>query len=709
MDDKWLTVIHDFKAYQQLLLENIRTSITSVYQVYEPDATIPQEESLFEDLTFRNIAISKMQNTVLPSTAPRTPIDWQYEARFSNYDLLKVDLRRMEDLCAVARTGKNQNIAIREYDIAVNGDTILEFSNASSEVHPVLRFRVSSHMLTEASPYFARIFRSSYSEPESPLEQLEKLPSAPLKQICRDGAEVKVYRMPQLEFNKWESLTTLLQAAHMHNDKIPREVRFEEFVSIAEVCLRYQCTGPLEMSVEYRWLPAWIHKANEDLPSGFLLISYVFGLRRLFNRTSKSMILNISSDAEIESNELWPIDIKEKIRVIREAKLSQVYAACLNAVQEYVQQPNVGLAGPESALTSVPKCPRGLHQCDATNLGWLMLVYNELGIFNVIMNANNGQSLAISPQRSINGLVSHLRLMPSPPQMHSGVCNYAPAFRNALDDIYNSIKGLTFLEVSGKAGWALSKRHGNIAQTFEGHPQGVFELPAPIVQLPRGSVSIQDEVVTLRILSYIEDLEDLHAAAMIGKEWYSVYKTHELSLMRKLAKTNRRRLPDQSTRRKTPTLNLQINQPETMHDNGHTSSSPVSLPSPSTLQRSRLPRLDTSSDDQNNITPTRSPRTPLESLPEDPLTPTEVEDILWPRIGPELDPKASRSRLSGMVHNLDPESNAKFLSIDVIRIDKSLVIEDKKHLTEEHDRNLRGRNEAATTSNQGTEADINWF
>lgn len=32
----------------------------------------------------------------------------------------------------------------------------------------------------------------------------------PLKQVCRDGMEVKVYRMLQLELYKWEALTTLL-------------------------------------------------------------------------------------------------------------------------------------------------------------------------------------------------------------------------------------------------------------------------------------------------------------------------------------------------------------------------------------------------------------------------------------------------------------------------------------------------------------------
>ena len=146
-------------------------------------------------------------------------------------------------LCAAIASDKSPNVSIREYDIAANGDTILEFANSMSEIHPVLRFRVSSYMLIEASPFFARILSSSPSDSNSPLEMLEGSPPPPLKQLCRDGTEVKVYRMPQLELNKWEALTTLLHAAHMHNDHIPRQVKFYEFVSIAEVCLRYQCTA----------------------------------------------------------------------------------------------------------------------------------------------------------------------------------------------------------------------------------------------------------------------------------------------------------------------------------------------------------------------------------------------------------------------------------------------------------------------------------
>jgi hypothetical protein len=698
MKDAWLTALHDFKAYQQLLLETLRTSITSVYEIYEPDATVSQEEELLNNKQFRSSAISRMQSVILPNTAPHAPVDWQYESRFANYDLLKLDLTQVEGLCALARSPKCNDIAIREYDIAVNGDTILEFAKMASEEFPVLRFRVSSHMLIEASPYFARIFRSSYTEPHSPLEQLESLPPTPVKQVCRDGTEVKVYRMPQLELNKEESLTTLLHAAHMHNDKIPREVRFPELVSIAEVCLRYQCTGPLEMSVEYRWLPAWIHKANENLPEGFLLICYVFGLRRLFTRTSKSIILNTSTDEEIQMNGLWPSEVKEKIRAMREAKLAQVYAACRNTVQEYIRQPSDGPVSTTAAMSSTPRCPRGLHQCDATNLGWLTLAFNDLGMLHVTFGTDNSQQHAIPPQRSINYLVNHLRRMPSAPQMHSGVCDWAPAFRNAMNDVYNSVKGLTLLEVSGKEGWALSKRHDKGAQFnrkgvqyVDNYPQDVFELPAAIEQPIREPQDTGHELVALRIFSLLDDLEDIHAAAMIGKAWYSVYRKNELSIMRNLVKSKKRKTSPQTTGDSLEYQNIDDVPPSraAVHVIKGPKLSPQDLLSPSAIQRSRLPRLETSNNGQYSITPPRSPRSPLEPLLETPLSAAEVEEILWPKQGIDLDSRAVRSRLNGMVHNLDPESNAKFLSGDILHVDKSLVLSETKHLRAEHDRALR--------------------
>lgn len=644
---------------------------------------------LFSDREFRQLALSRMETTRSTRSSSETPAYWhKYLERFKNHDQLKIDLLQTELLCAAMASDKTPNLSIREYDIAANGDTILEFANSASEIHPVLRFRVLSYMLIEASPFFARILSPSHSDSNSPLEMLEGFPPPPLRRVCRDGTEVKVYRMPQLELNKWEALTTLLHAAHMHNDYIPREVKFAEFVSIAEVCLRYQCTGPLEMAVEYRWLPQWIHKATEDSPDGMLLITYVFGLRKLFYRMSKSAILNISSNKELERKEQWPQEVKGKIGAVREAKLAQIYASCASLMKEYVRATSHLQAinkDAEGALTSTPKCPKGLHQCDAANLGWLMLVYNELGILPVIIDTVNGRYPFIQSDKSISALVQSLRKMPSPPQLHSGICDYAPAFRSVINDIYNSITGLTLRDVTGIDGWALSKRHDLRTKFSEDALREVFELPAPVEQKEPDPVDTADEKISLRILSYLDDLQDLHATAMVNKSFYSAFKKHELTLMRNLVKAGKRKVaePADTSLDKMGTHEEELLVMETSC-NVSTGLPDATYEAP---KPQRLPTLETSEEDLYGTTP---PTSPLRSYTELSLTISEVHEILYPTDGIA---KGNQEKPldNGVIGNdsLDREINTKFMSSDIDHVDKSLVVEGWKHLRDEQDRNLR--------------------
>jgi hypothetical protein len=211
--------------------------------------------------------------------------------------------------------------------------------------------------------------------------------------------------MPQKELNKHEALTILLHAAHMHNKLVPREIDFPVFVSIAEVCLRYRCTAPLELQVEYQWLPEWMHMAGEDSPDGLLLISYAFGLRGIFTRMSKTAILNASDEEQIQRKESWPQTVRDKIKAIRSAKLAQIHDCCTSAMEEYFKPPREDTERKASVgsliLTTTPRCPRGSHQCDATNLGWLMLVYNELRVLPSIMANIQFQGVTKAPRRSI--------------------------------------------------------------------------------------------------------------------------------------------------------------------------------------------------------------------------------------------------------------------------------------------------------------------
>jgi hypothetical protein len=472
-------------------------------------------------------------------------------------------------------SGISHRRATQEISIAPYGDTILEFANTKAEWVPVLRFRVSSYMLAETSPIFASMFSGCSKRLETFDDISGQLPEFNTSYVCQDGTEVKLYRMPQLEFNKEQSLEILLHAAHMHNDKVPREVSFEQFVAIAEVCLRYQCTSPLEVFVEHRWLPAWMHRATDDKPDGLLVISYAFGLRQLFTRMTKTAILNIADEKELQGKP-WPQKIRDKIWTVRCAKMAQLHACCITTVQEYLRPPaNPAIEQPDSAppivglvledlrsstsppvstatalsapsgpllLTSTPRCPKGSHGCDATNLGWLMLIYAELQLLPSIMKPQALGHLGYgrqSPHRSLAQMVDALRLVPSPPQpVHrGGVCDPAPAFRTAVNDIYNSVSGLTLFDINGKNhGWALSR--------------SLAEEPQPILRRrPRSMVAASTtgkfvelpDAVRMRILVEVHDLGSLHAAARVNKGFYDTYKRNELMLMRNIVKADRRR------------------------------------------------------------------------------------------------------------------------------------------------------------------------
>lgn len=415
-------------------------------------------------------------------------------------------------------------------------------------------------MLAETSPIFARLFagHSSSLHLFDDDDILAQLPPPPSRYFCKDGSEARLYRMPQRELNRLNSLEVLLHAAHMHNEKVPREVTFEQFVAIAECCMRYKSTSPLELIVEHRWLPQWMHKGADDMPDGLLVISYAFGLRQLFSRMSKTAILNLVDEKELQAKP-WPQKIKTKIWAVRCAKVAQVHACCVNTAQEYLRPPaanpveepespsaseprtNFAATVPVTMLTSTPRCPKGSHWCDATNMGWLMLVYNEMHILPHIMRPNVLSHMPESqpPPRSLAQIVDILRRIPTPPTpVHEGVCDPGPTFRAAINDIYNSVLGLTLFDISGKShGWALSKHR-------EHEPQSQLNkgLGRMAAQDQAHSVATEfPESIRLRIMCEIGELDDLHAAAMTNRAYFETYKKHELFLMRNILRMDRKR------------------------------------------------------------------------------------------------------------------------------------------------------------------------
>jgi hypothetical protein len=256
---------------------------------------------------------------------------------------VKLELVEIRSLLQSAESGISPDRKIEEYPISPHGDAILEFANINPEsafFEPVLRFRVSSQMLAETSPLFSRMFTGkasrvySHDDDDVPLH----LPPPSTKYTCRDGSEARLYRMTQMETNRLQSLEILLHAAHAHQDKVPQEVSFEQFIAIAECCLRYKSTSPLERIVDLKWLPKLMHDGADDRPDGMLAISYAFGLRQMFTRMSASVILNLVDETELQSKP-WPQKLKNKIWAVRCAKMAQVHACCTYTIQEYILHP----------------------------------------------------------------------------------------------------------------------------------------------------------------------------------------------------------------------------------------------------------------------------------------------------------------------------------------------------------------------------------
>ncbi|RYO81089.1 hypothetical protein DL764_009810 [Monosporascus ibericus] len=609
---RYLETIKDWKSCQENLLEALRASLLQMYHKVDPSLTHRGFELLCADENARKFAINQIQDASLPPEmksihislfdAPTTSLAGasltSYEVRFSNYDLVLNDLNETRCLLQAAEAGVSPQAAIQECVITQRGDTMLEFANTDAENFPAYRFRVSSHMLAETSPVFARMFGLHSSGGTLDAGHAQVLPPPPTRHKCSDGSEVKLYRLPHVELNTKRAMEIVLHAAHMHSDMIPRDVDFDQFVAIAEVCLRYQCTSPLELIVEHRWLPKWMHKAvpvDDDVPDGLLTILYAFGARRLFARVSKTAILNIVDEADLRAKP-WPHAVKDKLWAVREAKMEQVYACCRDTLREYLRPPPppppaLALTGAGAAATVVaepkgngggngngnattgdrssilmptttPRCPKGSHACDAASLGWLMMTFAELEVLPHIMGPGQDRGLAAHlpqpPRRSLNQLFDSLRFMASPPlpDHHGGVCDYASAFRSALNDVYNSVPGLTLYDVSGRHGWGLSSpsRHHPDDAKRQQHQQ-----PAPEDQMRRppraldyshhhrhvqGRVCLAEapEALRLRILGLLDDLNDLHAAAMVSRSWYETYKKNELALMRGIVRRRTDRL-----------------------------------------------------------------------------------------------------------------------------------------------------------------------
>ncbi|KAI1309675.1 hypothetical protein F5Y03DRAFT_348533, partial [Xylaria venustula] len=552
-DDQCQKAAREWQSTVELLANSLRTSLQETYNAYDKDATPEGFESICTDKGARHNTIYHMRNASI-SKMMSADLDFfpKYDVRFRNYDEIKKDLIKLRSL--LGTSGIPQSRTIIERRISSTGDVMLEFANVESEEHPVFRFRVASHCLREtSSPIFGHMFNAHFRA-ELNNDIRCSLPLPPVRHVCADGNEVQLYRMPQTELNTQRSLEILLHAAHNHNDRVPREVPFDQFVAIAQACLRYRCTSPLELAVELQWLPYWREHATDDMVGDALLISYVFGLSENFSRLSRIAILGMTAPCPS-----WPQKIEEKVAAVRHAKIDQIYAQCRITLNEFLPAPPtdpISSAERSNAnQSSGRRCPRGDRTCDAQNLGWLMTILIGLGILSADLSLPTFLHFREPQTQSLLEIINSLCLVTSPPQCHGGICDFAPAFRAAIQDIYESVAGLTLYDVSGKRGWALSKNRSPRQSTHNQNNGGgdayeqLFKIAVPMRYAPgdsRSSYALrgnggggghnndkdedEDDFCFFTIMSLLDDPRDLQAAAMINKRFYRSYLRNKTRL-----------------------------------------------------------------------------------------------------------------------------------------------------------------------------------
>ncbi|KAI0475969.1 hypothetical protein GGR56DRAFT_674476 [Xylariaceae sp. FL0804] len=612
-----LEALRGWEDCLELLHDTLVGSLQDTYNEYEINPTPEGFRKICADKTARTHAIERMRtgHSDFKSSFIGPDFFSKYESRLQSYEGVQRDLAEMRGLLHAGESGISPDRTLIELTISAMGDTMLEFANTEERNASVYRFRVSSHVLGEtASPIFTQIFKPG-SRFTPGVEDSQALPPPPVRYHCRDGSEVKLYRMPQVEVNAEHALEILLHAAHMHHDKIPKTVHFGQLVAIAEACMRYQCHAPLLLAVEHLWLPQWQQQQQQQqralmtaaTSDGLLLVSFAFGLARDFARLTRNAILGVADRAALQDKP-WPRKIKDRIWDVREAKVEEVYAECRRTLNEltaatarsHPRPSDLVLAGgggggrrrrPGCCCCCRAQGDSGAA-CSAANLGCFMARLGELDLLRQIVPSLDHLRMP-PPRRSLLQLIDALRSTEGPtgaPPHGQGdggggacasCCDFAPAFRRAVGDIARGVEGLTFLEVAGRRGWALSKnrhhRHRLEAEEVFFRVRDVDDgpppppLPSPPSLTGTGDYSTRDdgggggaggygcyghdnseqhEAVRLRILSLLDDVRDLRAAALVSTALHATYLRNRATLEEAAAAAGSQQRPGRRRRRR---------------------------------------------------------------------------------------------------------------------------------------------------------------
>ncbi|KAI5924509.1 hypothetical protein F4810DRAFT_127580 [Camillea tinctor] len=557
-DDHYVAVVREWERCLQELSEAIRKSLQDTYNEHNQHPTPEGFERICKDKMARKDTIKSMRDIsvskVLSEDLGFFP---KYDIRFRNYDQMKKDLALMHPQVPTPEPEISPEREIVTRIISASGDVMLEFANRDAPSYPVFRFRVSSSVLADKSSFFKRLFNSdakSISDDHVFHHGQQSLPTSLF------GSDVKLYSLPETELNRKDSLEILLHAAHGENNRLPRDIEFEQFVAIAEVCLRYHCTSPLEYSVEVSWLPQWADKTVPAMRDGLLLISYAFGLPADFTHLSRAAILHTPDDAALDAKP-WPQPIRDQIRARRHAYTAQVYDRCRALLREYTTPAEYADpdALPGGILQPVGKtrCARGYPECDAANLGWIVMCLRDLGVLPhvLLVPAPSPSPSATNllppqshpppppPKRSLAQLLGALSRMTSHVHAHGGVaCDFAPAFRLEMRDIEACVEGLRLADVPspsassapshGQGFWALSRANPEYPRVFNTCATAAGAGVGTTKAL-EGEKALREDT-RLRILMAVRNTRDLRALAGVNRAFYGTWRRNRGVLVRSI-------------------------------------------------------------------------------------------------------------------------------------------------------------------------------
>ncbi|KAI9763867.1 MAG: hypothetical protein M1840_009051 [Geoglossum simile] len=464
-----LRSVENFREAEEAFAVKLRSQMVASYRSAIPDASEADAHAMLDSAQDRMGFITLRQTTDLRLGTAFEILKYrpatlqEVQGRIAELAGFAQDIRRLLaanlDRPQHDQTGEEGKANIYESKIDPDGDIILDFASGDTN-YSRLQFQVSSHMLSKASPLFALALRISPSRANFSNTPHSQLPVIPPVRVPTKSATMIF--MPQKEHNI-SALAIVLYAAHMRNEKVPRSITFRELVEVSRVSQQYQCIGPVSLFVELLWLPQWQEWIRHPGYGDFLLISYVFGHARIFETASKRVILQLRGDPDVMEDHMLPKHVRERLRQVRAAILARILDCCKKTVRQYLPPPppfepnrpdgtdsNASSSRwvANSSLESKLRCPRINRQCDANNLGWLMLILNELGILGNVMDPGLNLAEGSWYLESLGGLIANLCAVPSAAKIHDGDCDYAPAFRSKICEIFNSIKGLDLSEVN---------------------------------------------------------------------------------------------------------------------------------------------------------------------------------------------------------------------------------------------------------------------